>query len=147
MIFRADPGHDPAPDRSRGAPSSAPASMPASTPKPGPRRITVRVSHYWPPLGGPNCSRFVNGRCVSRMASGERWEDWAYRPWSEPGAAACPPEWPFGTRFRLAGREWVCLDRGGRIRYEGGVPWVDLLLPALPEPLKFGDVVEADLLP
>jgi hypothetical protein len=49
--------------------------------------------------------------------------------------------------FRLAGREWVCLDRGGRIRYEGGVPWVDLLLPALPEPLRFGDLIEAEVMP
>jgi len=141
MIFRAAPDPDLAPDRSPAMPSPAPAS------EPRPRRIAVRVSHYWPPLGGPNCFRWERGRCVSRMASGERWEDWAYRPWREPGAAACPPEWPFGTRFHLAGRDWVCLDRGGRIRYENGVPWVDLLAPALPEPLEFGDVAEAVLWP
>ena len=34
--------------------------------------LTARVSHYWPPLGGPNCARFVRGQCLSATASGER---------------------------------------------------------------------------
>lgn len=57
------------------------------------------------------------------MASGERWQEWVGR------AAACPPEWPFGTVVALDGREWVCLDRGRRVVFEAGIPWVDLLTP------------------
>lgn len=106
------------------------------------KKIAVRVSNYWPPAGGPNCAVFVRGRCLSRMASGERWEDWAYRPWDEPGAAACPPEWAFGTRIFVLGRWWVCLDRGGAIRYgPDGIPWVDLLWPEVLMP--YGAIAEA----
>ena len=84
--------------------------------------ITIRYSHYWPPLGGVNCSRFVNGQCLSRMASGERWQDWIGR------AAACPIEWPFWTRVLLDGQEWICLDRGGKIVYgSDDIPFVDFL--------------------
>jgi hypothetical protein len=79
---------------------------------------------------GSNCARFVNGECMSKMSSGERWQV------HNDQAAACPPEWDFGTRFRTPdGREWVCLDRGGAIRcgytpywmeYDG-LAWADLL--------------------
>lgn len=79
------------------------------------------------------------------MASGERWEDWAFRKWEEPGAAACPPEWPFGTRLRAWGREWVCLDRGGAIRYREGIPWVDFLLRELPEGTQYGDLIAVEV--
>jgi len=79
--------------------------------------VTIRYSHYWPALGGANCSKFVNGECVSRMASGERWQDWTGQ------ACACPPEYPFWTVIELDGKQWVCLDRGGKIKY----PYVDFL--------------------
>jgi hypothetical protein len=99
--------------------------------------VAVRLSHYWPPLGGVNCFRYVAGECISRMASGERWQDWIGR------AAACPPEWPFLTRLTLpGGEEFICLDRGGKIVVGAdGVPWVDLLV-AVP-PVPFGSVVSA----
>lgn len=95
----------------------------------------VHVSHYWPPLGGPNCFRFVAGECLSRMASGKPWQDWIGR------GAACVPEWPFGTVFTLPGGErFECQDRGGAIRTGAdGLPWVDLLV-AVP-PVNYGDVV------
>ncbi len=89
----------------------------------GDRYEMVRLSWYWPPAGGPNCSRFVDGVCTSRTASGERWEDWVDT------GCACPKEWPFGTVVRLPdhGVECTCVDRGGRIVYEVGIAWVDLL--------------------
>ena len=31
--------------------------------------MVARLSHYWPPLGGPNCARFRNGQCLSLTAS------------------------------------------------------------------------------
>jgi len=85
--------------------------------------ITIRVSHYWPKLGGTNCSNFVNGECVSRMASGLRWQEYINY------AIACPPEWPFYTKLIVNEQEWICLDRGGAIQYVDGVPWVDFLTP------------------
>ena len=87
----------------------------APAPEPGPvvtgDLITIRYSRYDPALGGVNCSRFVNGVCVSNMASGKPWA-----PWMEL-ACACPPEWDFGTTVVLGGQRWTCLDRGGKIKY------------------------------
>ena len=81
----------------------------------------IRYSHYWPAAGGASCARFVGGECVSRMASGERWQDWIGR------GAACPPEYPFWTEIEVAGQEWVCLDRGGKVVTRDGVPFIDFL--------------------
>lgn len=92
--------------------------------------ILARISHYWPPLGGTNCSRFVNGRCVSRMASGQRWQDWAN---GQDGvyALACPKKYAFGTVFVLPGGEvFQCWDRGGAIKGN----WLDLMVKTAPVP-------------
>lgn len=75
---------------------------------------------------------------MSRMASGLAWENWVGR------ACACPPEFPFGTRFVVLGKEWVCLDRGGKIIIENGVVWLDLLTPEAEVP--FGTLLEVELL-
>lgn len=83
--------------------------------------MTIRYSHYWPPLCGPNCGRCVDDVCVSKMASGLPWEDWTNR------AVACPPEWPFNTRVTLGDKTWVCLDRGGKIITHDGLSWVDFM--------------------
>lgn len=99
----------------------APAIVVIESPPPPGVPMYVRVSHYSPKLGGPNCASFVNGICVSKMANGERWQDWM------DVACACPPEWPFGTRVTLDGKTWICKDRGGAIKFKDGVPWVDLL--------------------
>lgn len=84
--------------------------------------VTVKISRYDPTLGGTNCFRWVNGYCQSPMANGERWEDkfgWA---------AACSPEWPFGTIFEIGDRRWSCKDRGGKIKQvRANVYWVDML--------------------
>ncbi|MDP6769076.1 MAG: hypothetical protein QF704_00085 [Anaerolineales bacterium] len=88
-------------------------------------QVQVRVSNYYPPAGGANCSDFRDNYCQSRMASGARWEDYL---WRQPGAAACISDWEFGTTFTLPdGSQWICLDRGGSINAITGPPWVDLL--------------------
>jgi hypothetical protein len=111
------------------------------------RAEQVHISHYTPWTGGPNCARFVGGECLSKMSSGERWQDHIDQ------AAACPPEWDFGTRFRTPdGREWECLDRGGAIRYGytpywmeyDGLAWVDLLTSSAG--YGFGELAEIEFL-
>ena len=99
----------------------------------------VRVSHYSPSLGGPNCARFVNGVCISKMANGERWQDWMNT------AAACPPEWLFGTRIVLDGRTWICKDRGGMVKFKDGIPWIDLLQEVADYPYCAIRMVEVSL--
>lgn len=90
----------------------------------------AKISHYWPPLGGVNCAQFINGQCISRMASGLPWEEWVGR------AAACPPELPFGTAVELPGGEtFYCLDRGGKVvTTAAGELWIDLLVERAPVP-------------
>jgi len=97
--------------------------------------VRVKVSHYWPALGGVNCFRFVGGQCISPTASGAPWQEWVGR------GAACVPEWPFGTTFTLPGGEvFTCVDRGGAIvTGADGLPWVDLLVQHAPVP--FGTVL------
>ena len=70
----------------------------------------LRVSHYDPSLGGTNC----DSDC-STMANGQKVASWVG---GQGGvyAAACPAEWPFGTRFTLYGRIYQCQDRGGWIK-------------------------------
>jgi hypothetical protein len=111
------------------------------------RTEKVHVSHYTPWTGGTNCARFVNGQCVSKMASGQPWQEYIDQ------AAACPKEWDFWTRFRLPdGREFVCLDRGGAIRYGytprhmqyTGLAWIDLLTSS--PGYKFGAVIDIEFL-
>jgi hypothetical protein len=104
-------------------------------PPPAGNVVNVRLSHYWPALGGVNCFRFIAGECVSPTASGAPWQEWIGR------GAACPMEWPFGTAFTLPGGEvFECVDRGGAIRYgPDGIPWIDLLTEYAPVP--FGTVI------
>jgi len=84
--------------------------------------VTVRYSHYWPPLLGVNCGRAQDGVCVSRTASGDRWQDWVGR------GIACPPSWPFGSEVYAFGSWWTCVDRGRMVQYVGGVPYLDFLV-------------------
>jgi hypothetical protein len=124
------------PSKTEAAPSSSPELIVAYV-------EYVHVSHYTPWTGGPNCSFFVNGSCMSHTASGQAWQDWVDR------GAACIPEWPFGTRFRLPdGRVFTCVDRGGAIRrgyrYGDGLGWVDLLTAEAGYP--FGQAVPVEIL-
>ena len=102
------------------------------------KMVKVRYSYYWPPLLGVNCGRVINGECVSRMAGGLRWQDWIGK------AVACPPEWPFFTKVLSDGREWVCLDRGGKIRYgDDGIPCLDFLEKQ--SRYHYGELIEVTL--
>jgi hypothetical protein len=100
-------------------------------------QIQIRASHYDPSLGGVNCSSFVNGECISHMASGLSWQSYMNR------AVACPPEYPFETKFIVAGKEWLCLDRGSAIQTVDGIPWLDFLQEKADYP--YGAIVDAIL--
>lgn len=101
--------------------------------------VQAKISHYWPPLGGVNCGRFVAGKCISRMASGKPWQDWVDL------AVACPKEYPFGTKFVIQGRTWVCLDRGGKVVRQGGTIWLDMLTREALVP--YGTTLEVRVIP
>lgn len=86
----------------------------------------ARISYYWPPKGGTNCARYVDGWCRSKTASGMPWEAGLW--W----IAACPPEFPFGTVMLVGWRPVICMDRGGAIRRHGDWFYLDLLQPNKP---------------
>ena len=123
-------------------PTQTVTPTPTRTPQPTTTPIHldgfVKVSRYWPPLGGINCAFDRDGKCLSRMASLLPWQNWVYK------ATACVPEWPFGTLVIIDGRTWICLDRGGRIVYDKGVPWVDLLTDEN-LPYNYGEIVPAQI--
>ena len=97
--------------------------------------ITIKYSRYDPSLGGVNCAKFVDGVCVSNMASGRPWLPYMDK------ACACPPQWAFGTIIVLDGKEWECLDRGGAIKFDAqGYTYVDFLTQNPTH--KFGEYVE-----
>ena len=100
-------------------PMTIPLVLP--TEDPSVNLIPIRYSYYQPWLGGTNCSNFVNGACISNMASGKPW-----LPYME-YAIACPPEWSFGMKIKAYGSVWECMDRGGAIKFVDGIPWIDFL--------------------
>ena len=118
---------------------------PTSTPTPSndaSQFIKVKVSHYWPELGGVNCLTFVNGECISRMANGKTWQSGVGQD-----VMACPPELEFGTQLYLIDfdRTFTCTDRGSAIvKTVNGEYWIDLLLPKALVP--YGKVMEAEIL-
>jgi hypothetical protein len=115
-----------------------PKIAPLAEAKPEPIYIQARLSHYWPPWGPPNCSRFVDGYCVSRTSSGEKWEDWTNI------GLACPAEYPFWTVFVLpGGEEFTCVDRGGKIVMQNGIPWLDLMVQTAPVP--YGTIMTVEV--
>lgn len=121
-------------------PPPPPTPEPTWTPAPIVQTGVALLSHYTPWTGGTNCSRFVGGRCISRTASGERWEDWLEN------GLACPREFPFYTRFLVLGKVWTCVDRGGAIRtLPDGSFWLDLLTGSPPVP--FGTRVTVEIYP
>ncbi len=103
------------------------------------KQVAAIFSWYWPNLGGTNCSYFgatpawaltefplanhSSGWCLSRMSSGNRWEDYVGR------AIACPQSYPFGTKVYAFGREYLCLDHGGGIVSTPDGDWFDFLTP------------------
>jgi hypothetical protein len=107
----------------------------------GQQLVYVKISHYEPWVGGTNCASFVNGECVSHMASGKHWQDYM------DVAIACPKNIPFNTQVIIDGKKWLCLDRGGAIvnfyepKLNAHVFWVDELTDTASHP--FGTVHEA----
>jgi len=100
--------------------------------------VFVRVSHYWPPLGGTNCANYANGECNSKLANGKRWQEWVGL------AIACPPEFEFGTKLKIGNRVWECMDRGSKIQTDGDLYWVDMLTyEAL---YDYGEIVKAEII-
>jgi hypothetical protein len=106
-------------------PTQLPTLEPTPTGQPGENYIYVAMqySYYYPPLGGANCSNFVNGYCHATMANGERWEDWLGR------AVACPDWIPLETVIEVVEPEvlkgiWICKDRGQLITDM----WLDFLM-------------------
>ena len=100
--------------------------MTAALPVLFPLIFAVQANLTWfdPKLGGINCDH----DCTT-LASHVRFSDALYDR-----VAACPPEFPFGTRFVIAGSwrgladgEYECLDRGGMVVTRGGVISLDLL--------------------
>jgi len=77
---------------------------------------------------------------VSKVWEGT--QEWSL--WAEVGIA-CPMEWELGTRLVIAGRKWTCMDHGGAIVYQDGIPWIDMLTPELLFP--HGTIVEATIYP
>jgi hypothetical protein len=102
------------------------------------KTILVKISHYEPAKGGVNCARFVDGECVSKMSSGLRWQD--YMDY----AIACPSELEFGTKLIIDGRIWECLDRGGKIVFDGEYYWIDQLTEN--PKYSFGEIREATII-
>ena len=101
------------------------------------QQVTVRVTFYYPELGGINCGYFVDGECRSRTASGERWQDWLDR------GLACPKEFPLWSTWIINGKKWTCIDRGGWVYIKNGVVRVDLLTRHSP---LSGHILEATVI-
>lgn len=115
-----------------------PIKQPDAPFTPGPGKILGKISHYWPALGGTNCSNFVNGQCVALTASGQRWQDWVGK------GLACPSKYPFGTRFKVLGTVYTCVDRGGGIVVTAsGAVWLDLLVET--PPIGYGSEIEVEI--
>ena len=102
-------------------------------------KIKIKVSYYNPALGGINCYQFHNGECVSKMANGERWQDWINN-----GAIACPFEIDLEQKIHFDGNTYVCKDRGSKVVFDGEFYWIDILTDN-PE-YSFGDSFDAILL-
>jgi hypothetical protein len=84
--------------------------------------VKVKMTHYWPPLGGENCWWFYEGYCHSPMKSSVPWETLIEI------AAACPTHWLGGVvEIPEIGRRYLCLDTGEKVVCEDDVCVVDVL--------------------
>ena len=102
-----------------------PTAEPTIEPTPAGRTYRLRLSHYWPALGGTNCheAEWVDGECKTQLA-GKPWQAWAGI------GAACPKEVPSGTEISIPalGRSVVCVDKGGAIEaVADGTFFIDLI--------------------
>lgn len=102
-----------------------PTAEPTIEPTPIGRIYRLRLSHYWPALGGTNChaSEWVDGECKTQLV-GKPWQEWAGI------GAACPKEIPSGTEISIPdlGRSVICVDKGGAIEsVADGSFFIDLI--------------------
>lgn len=102
-----------------------PTAEPTIEPTPSGRTYRLRLSHYWPALGGTNChaAEWVDGECKTQLA-GKPWQQWAGI------GAACPKEIPTGTEISIPdlGRSVICVDQGGAIEVvPDGSFFIDLI--------------------
>jgi len=75
------------------------------------------------------------------MASGLPWEEYMGY------AIACPKEWAFHTKIIINDGTWECLDRGGAITLDGGIPWIDFLSAGTPfAGYGYGRIFDATLI-
>ncbi len=89
--------------------------------------ITLKLSYYWPPLGGINCD-IINGFEECRfLSNGLDFRDFVGK------TVACPVEFDLGDIVCFDGYCFVCQDRGGAIVKENNSYWIDILYPYLPD--------------
>ena len=140
--------------------TTTPEPVASPTPTAADQVVTIRYSHYWPPLLGVNCAMAIGGECLSPIAGcyphnagwsgevrfcqhtqqvGRYWRtDW--HALAAEHVVACPKAWPFGTQVRAFGETWTCADRGGKIIGD----WLDFMTP---QPhLPHGQLTEVEVL-
>jgi hypothetical protein len=120
-------------------PISVPSVLGVDDPGADWRPIRVKMSFYWPPLGGINCDTLPDGseEC-EQMATGESWRPYVGK------VVACPESIPLGSLIKIDGRVFRCADRGGMItQVDDSTYWVDLLYPYFPDGWSYGKVVDA----
>ena len=118
-------------------PTTAPTPEPTLAPQ-----LMARISHYFPPLGPPNCIgiNWDGQHCSSMLTNGKYYAHWSH--WAEQNSTACPKEFKLGTVFRIDGfGDYECVDRGGAINVlPDQTFFLDLLTPHMPYVHK-GDIV------
>lgn len=86
----------------------------------------IKISWYWPPLGGINCDRQAGQQECAHIADGELVADVVGQ------VAACPDGYD-GMYVGILGFTFRCADKGGAIVKNGdGSIWVDMLYPYNP---------------
>jgi hypothetical protein len=84
--------------------------------------VRVKLTHYWPPLGGDNCWTFYDDYCYSPTKSTIPWESVIEI------SAACPVPW-LGSVVEIPdlNRRYLCLDTGDKVVCKDGTCVVDVL--------------------
>lgn len=82
----------------------------------------IKLTHYWPPLGGDNCWSFYDDYCYSPTKSTVPWETVIEI------SAACPVPW-LGSVVEIPEleRRFLCLDTGEKVVCKDGTCVVDVL--------------------
>lgn len=87
----------------------------------------IRLSYYWPDMGGTNCHSAnwdQENKTCNAMLYGKPWQEW------EDIGAACPAKYALGTKLWIhrLHRVVICVDRGGGIvTLPDNTSFIDLL--------------------